>query len=46
MVVGNRIAVEINAHHRDYIEEVSDFFTIKNGEIPRHAVYGGRKRRK
>ncbi len=46
MVVGNQVAVEIDAHHRDYIEEVSDFFTIKNGKITRLAVYCGRKRPK
>ena len=26
MVVGNQVAVEIDAHHRDYIEEVSRLF--------------------
>jgi ketosteroid isomerase-like protein len=46
MVVGDRVAVEIDAHHRDYIEEVSDFFTIKDGKITRLAVYCGRKRPK
>lgn len=46
MVVGDRVAVEIDAHHRDYIAEVSDFFTIKNGKIIRLVVYGRRKRPK
>ena len=46
MVVGDRVAVEIDVHHRDYIEEVSDFFTIKSGKITRLAVYCGRKRAK
>jgi ketosteroid isomerase-like protein len=46
MVVGDHIAVEIDAHPRDYVEEVSDFFTIKNGKITRLAVYCGRKRPK
>ena len=46
MAIGDRIAIEIDAHHRDYIDEVSDFFTIKNGKITRLAVYSGRKRPK
>ena len=41
MVVGNRVAVEIQAHHADFIDEVADFFTIENGKITRIAVYSG-----
>ena len=41
MVVGNRVAVEIQAHHSDFIDEVADFFTIENGKITRIAVYSG-----
>ena len=41
MVVGNRVAVEIHAHHADFIDEVADFFTIEDGKITRLAVYSG-----
>ena len=41
MVVGDRVAVEIQAHHGTYIDEVADFFTIRNGKIVRLAVYSG-----
>lgn len=41
MVIGNRVAVEIHAHHADFIDEVADFFTIENGKIQRIAVYSG-----
>ncbi len=45
-VVGNRIAVEIDAHHAEFIDEVADFFTIENGKITRLAVYRGPQRPK
>ncbi len=41
LVVGDRVAVEIQAHHGTYIDEVADFFTIRNGKIVRLAVYSG-----
>ncbi len=41
LIVGNRIAVEIKAHHAKRIDEVADFFTIENGKITRLAVYRG-----
>ena len=46
MVVGNRVAVEIQAHHADFIDEVADFFTIDDGKITRIAVYSGPQRPK
>ena len=46
LVVGNRIAVEIDAHHAEFIDEVADFFTIENGKIQRLAVYSGPRRPK
>ncbi|MCE2483683.1 MAG: nuclear transport factor 2 family protein [Alphaproteobacteria bacterium] len=44
MVVGNRVAVEIEAHHAEFIDEVADFFTIEDGKITRIAVYSGPQR--
>ncbi len=46
MVVGNRVAVEIEAHHAEFIDEVADFFTIEGGKIKRIAIYSGPQRPK
>ena len=46
MVVGNRVAVEIQSHHADFIDDVADFFTIDDGKITTIAVYSGPQRPK
>jgi len=46
LIVGDVVAVEIEAHHGDEIHEMSDFFTIKNGKVTRLAVYQGPIRKK
>ncbi len=46
IVDGDRVAVEIDAHHAAFIDEVADFFTIRNGKIQRLAVYSAGSREK
>jgi ketosteroid isomerase-like protein len=46
IVAGDRVAVEIDAHHAAFIDEVADFFTIRGGKIVRLAVYSAGSRPK
>ena len=41
MQFGDVVAFEVDAHHGDEIHEVADFFTVKDGQVTRLAVYQG-----